>query len=379
MSTTGCKTALFWAPLERIPEEFDILSVSKPALPARRSPSGLAAFLFRVAGFPHRAALGVFLGQAREPLLRLLRAWTGENPLQPRPANHLDHSRRPQLIINAVILESQRPVPGPLPGTGTRPSGVKPRASVLAGDNRLHLSPNLPRQRHHFASSGKLPRRPPHGARSPRGATPRIRAIRLWWKATLVWNWFPPKCPHSGLSRCCISHISCRHWLPEGGCIQAKPINTKSRAGLLRTLWLAGMSPVIRNPATVWPVLLGLAVVHPVCTPRAYRLASVPSRIIPCPVTTRLTSPRLVAVFAPSEPEYSPIQLWLAAFYRARAGYERPKPVVSSSDHRKMALYRARQVTNVLNTVWGVGRLSPASATGPGVPGPGLAPSRITA
>ena len=34
---------------------------------------------------------------------------------------------------------------------------------------------------------------------------------------------------------------------------------------------------------------------------------------------------------------------------------------------------------NVLSAVWGVGRLSPASATGPGVPGPGLALPRITA
>ena len=38
--------------------------------------------------------LGVLLGQAREPLLRLMRAWTGENPLQPHPANHLEHIRR---------------------------------------------------------------------------------------------------------------------------------------------------------------------------------------------------------------------------------------------------------------------------------------------
>ncbi len=64
----------------------------------------------------------VFLGQAREPLLRLLRAWTGENPLLPGPDNHLDHSFRSQPTINAVILDSQRPVPGLLPGTGTRPS-----------------------------------------------------------------------------------------------------------------------------------------------------------------------------------------------------------------------------------------------------------------
>ena len=64
----------------------------------------------------------VFLGQVREPLLRLLRAWTGENPLLPGPDNHLDYSFRSQPTINAVILDSQRPVPGLLPGTGTRPS-----------------------------------------------------------------------------------------------------------------------------------------------------------------------------------------------------------------------------------------------------------------
>ena len=64
-------------------------------IPSSYSPPGLAAFPFREAGFPHRAALGVFLGQAREPLLRLLRAWTGENPLRLRTDNHLNHSRQP--------------------------------------------------------------------------------------------------------------------------------------------------------------------------------------------------------------------------------------------------------------------------------------------
>ncbi|MBQ1647193.1 MAG: hypothetical protein II047_01780, partial [Bacteroidales bacterium] len=70
------------------------------------------------------AVLGVFLGRAREPLHRLLRAWTGENPLQQRPANPLDYSLRPPLTINAVILDS-----------------------VLAGDNRPQFQMSLPRQR----------------------------------------------------------------------------------------------------------------------------------------------------------------------------------------------------------------------------------------
>ena len=45
--------------------------------------------------------------------------------------------------------------------------------------------------------------------------------------------------------------------------------------GLLRTLWLAGASPVIRYFAVVWPALTGLAFVQPafftprVCTHRA--------------------------------------------------------------------------------------------------------------
>jgi hypothetical protein len=41
----------------------------------------------------------VFPGLAREPLLRLLRAGTGENPLQPHPAYPLDYSFRPQLTV----------------------------------------------------------------------------------------------------------------------------------------------------------------------------------------------------------------------------------------------------------------------------------------
>ena len=49
----------------------------------------------------------VFPGLAREPLLRLLRAGTGENPLQPHSAYHLDHTFRSQLTVIAVILDSQ--------------------------------------------------------------------------------------------------------------------------------------------------------------------------------------------------------------------------------------------------------------------------------
>ena len=100
-------------------------------------------------------------------------------------------------------------------------------------------------------------------------------------------------------------------------------------AGLLRTLGLAGASPVIRNPATVWPALLGLAVVHPFCTPRAYRLEPVQSRIILCPATAGFTSPRLVPdASARPEPDCSPIYLWLAAFYRAWAGFTKsPSPL----------------------------------------------------
>ena len=79
----------------------------------------------------------------------------------------------------------------------------------------------------------------------------------------MAWSWFPPKCPHSGPSRCCRSHISCGHWLSKGGCTQAKPNNTKSMTGLLRTLWLAGASPVIRYFAVVWPALPRLVFVQP--------------------------------------------------------------------------------------------------------------------
>ena len=56
--------------------------------------------------FSNERPLGVFLVRAWEPLLRLLRAWTGENPLQPCSDNHLDHSRRTHLTIIAVILDS---------------------------------------------------------------------------------------------------------------------------------------------------------------------------------------------------------------------------------------------------------------------------------
>ena len=63
-----------------------------PCSTASVSESAPSAYQHGHVVFPHRAAVGVFLGQAREPLLRLLRAWTGENPLQQRPANHLNHS-----------------------------------------------------------------------------------------------------------------------------------------------------------------------------------------------------------------------------------------------------------------------------------------------
>ena len=71
--------------------------------------------------FPIERPVGGFLVQVRELLHRLLRAWTGENPLQQRPTNHLDYSLRPPLTINAVIPDS-----------------------VLAGDNRPLLPLNHP-------------------------------------------------------------------------------------------------------------------------------------------------------------------------------------------------------------------------------------------
>ena len=90
---------------------------------------------------------------------------------------------------------------------------------------------------------------------------------------------------------------------------------------MLRTLWLTGASPVIRNPATVWLALLGLAVVHPVCTPRSYRHEPVPSRIILCPATAGFTSSRLALVFARSEPDDSPFFHCLLNFFPARTGF----------------------------------------------------------
>ena len=45
--------------------------------------------------FLFERSVGVFPGRAREPPFRLLRAWTGENPLQPRIASHSKHPRRP--------------------------------------------------------------------------------------------------------------------------------------------------------------------------------------------------------------------------------------------------------------------------------------------
>ncbi len=64
----------------------------------------------------------VFPGLAREPLLRLLRAGTGENPLQPHPAYPLDYSFRPQLTVIAVILDS-RANWGPGPSPESRQAG----------------------------------------------------------------------------------------------------------------------------------------------------------------------------------------------------------------------------------------------------------------
>ena len=61
----------------------------------------------------------------------------------------------------------------------------------------------------------------PLGQESP-GATPRVQTSCLWWKTTMVRNWFPPKCPHSGPSGCCILRICCGHWSSRGGCIQEK-------------------------------------------------------------------------------------------------------------------------------------------------------------
>ena len=95
------------------------------------SPSGSRPFF-------HERPLGVFPGLAREPRQRLLRAWTGENPLQPRTASHSKHLRRP--LPDCQCGYPCQPVP--------KGSGLKPRTlGGLAGDNRPQLpqwSPHRP-------------------------------------------------------------------------------------------------------------------------------------------------------------------------------------------------------------------------------------------
>ena len=71
--------------------------------------------------FSQERPLGVFPGLAREPLIRLLRAWTGENPLQPRLASPSGIPAGRFLTVNAVILDSQRQgAPGQRPESPRR-------------------------------------------------------------------------------------------------------------------------------------------------------------------------------------------------------------------------------------------------------------------
>lgn len=97
------RISLAIADLSLTPLRSNTLSPSAEKPDQRKITGGLPVYL------THSCTSGcwVFPGLAREPLLRLLRAGTGENPLQPHPAYPLAYSFRPQLTVIAVILDSQ--------------------------------------------------------------------------------------------------------------------------------------------------------------------------------------------------------------------------------------------------------------------------------